>query len=174
MRKTDDLVRAVLDGDSFAFAELVRRYERAVWATGWKVLRDYHAVQDATQNAFVEAYRQLAQLRRPATFGVWILQIAHREALRIVRKRRSEESLQTAGNLPANSTGIHGLEDYGELMAALGGLPEHERLVVILHYLDGRPVAEVAELTGRPVGTVTKQLSRAIERLKSILAEVPA
>jgi RNA polymerase sigma-70 factor (ECF subfamily) len=45
-------------------------------------------------------------------------------------------------------------------------LPEHERLVVVLRYLNGHSVAEVAAALGRPVGTVTKQLSRAIERLK--------
>jgi RNA polymerase sigma-70 factor (ECF subfamily) len=56
--------------------------------------------------------------------------------------------------------------DAEDLLAAVAGLPEHERLVVVLHYLDGRSVVEVAEVLGRPAGTVTKQLSRAIARLK--------
>ena len=55
---------------------------------------------------------------------------------------------------------------------AVAALPEHQRLVVALRYFDGHSVAEVAALAGRPVGTVTKQLSRALERLKLILREV--
>ena len=52
------------------------------------------------------------------------------------------------------------------LLAALARLPEHERLVVALRYLEGHSVAEIGQVLGRPVGTVTKQLSRAIQRLR--------
>ena len=54
-----------------------------------------------------------------------------------------------------------------DLLAAVARLPEHERIVIVLRYVDGRSVAEVAAALGRPIGTVTKQLSRAIERLKN-------
>ena len=55
------------------------------------------------------------------------------------------------------------------LIDAIGRLPEHERLVTILHYLDGHSAADVSRLTGRTVGTVTKQLSRAVCHLKQLL-----
>ncbi len=58
------------------------------------------------------------------------------------------------------------------LLSAVARLPRHERLVVSMRYFDGCPVAEVALALGRPVGTVTKQLSRAIERLRKRLNEV--
>ncbi len=63
-------------------------------------------------------------------------------------------------------------EPFEDLVKSVGRLPEHEQEVVIFHYIDAYSVAEVAELTGRPVGTVTKQLSRAISRLREWLAEV--
>jgi RNA polymerase sigma-70 factor (ECF subfamily) len=172
MRTNDELIRAVLGGQQVAFAELVRRYERTVWTTVWKVLRDHHAAEDATQNAFVEAYRQLGQLRHPAYFGVWLLRIAHREALRISRRRGPSQSLDAIGDVVESDVTSSVTGESGALLAAVGSLPDHERLVVTLRYLDGHSVADVAQLTGRPVGTVTKQLSRAIERLKSILTEV--
>ena len=59
-----------------------------------------------------------------------------------------------------------------DLLSAVARLPPHERLVVSMCYLDGCPVAEIALALGRPVGTVTKQLSRAIERLRKRLNEV--
>lgn len=169
MATTDELVRAVLDGDQAAFADLVRRYERAVWATAWKVLRDYHATQDATQDAFVEAYCRLGQLRRADLFGVWLLRIARNEALRHARQRWKSAALVAADNIatPESLT-----PDMADLVDAVGRLPDQERLVVALRYLEGLPVADIARHTARPIGTVTKQLSRALERLRSFNREL--
>jgi RNA polymerase sigma-70 factor (ECF subfamily) len=172
MRTNDELIAAILSGEQAAFAELLRRYERAAWATAWKILRDYHAAQDATQNAFVEAYRRLGQLRRPAHFGLWLLRITRHEALRLARRRGKARALDSARDVAVNKAGDRLTPEYGELLLAIGRLPEHERIVVALRFLEDHPVAEVARLTGRPVGTVTKQLSRAIERLRAIFREV--
>jgi RNA polymerase sigma-70 factor, ECF subfamily len=172
MPTNHELIHAVLRGDRAAFAALLRRYERAAWVTAWKVLRDYHAAQDATQDAFVEAYRRLAQLRNPDQFGMWLLRITHREALRIARRRGKARPLDAAGDPAARDGADRLTPESGELLRMLGRLPEHERLIVALRYLDGLPVAEVARLSGRPVGTVTKQLSRAVERLRSLFREV--
>jgi RNA polymerase sigma-70 factor, ECF subfamily len=172
MRTNAELIRAVLSGHQAAFKELVQRYERAVWATAWKILGDYHMAQDATQEAFVHAYLKLGQLRSPDHLGVWLLKIAHREATRSARRQARFQSLDTAENNTASEG--EGLADSeaGELLQAVGRLPEHERLVVALRYLEGLPVSEIVRLTGRPVGTVTKQLSRGVERLRLAFREV--
>jgi RNA polymerase sigma-70 factor (ECF subfamily) len=172
MRTNGELIDAILSGEQVAFEELLRRYERAAWATAWKVLRDYHAAQDATQNAFVEAYRRLGQLRNPAYFGLWLLRITRREALRLARQRGKVHALASTSDFAVSTAGDPLTPESGELLAALGRLPEHERLVVALRFLDDHTVADVARLTGRPVGTVTKQLSRAIERLRSMFRKV--
>src|SRR5690349_4401155 len=143
MRTNDELIRAVLGGDQAAFAELVRRYERAAWVTAWKVLRDYHAAQDATQNALVEAYRRLGQLRNPRHFGLWLLRITHREALRLARRRRSVEPLPAHGDVAAEQPAAPPTPELDDLLPALGRLPAHERLVVSLRFLNGLSVAEV-------------------------------
>jgi RNA polymerase sigma-70 factor, ECF subfamily len=174
MQADAEIVVAVLRGDREAFAALVSRYERAVWATAWRVVRDEHAAADAAQEAFLQAFHRLGDLRQPEHFGVWLLRIARREAIRISRKRARDPSRsrelagaqmpldRECGNGPA--TGL--AADAEDLLAAVAGLPEHERLVIVLRYFDGCSVAEVAASLGRPIGTVTKQLSRAIERLK--------
>ncbi|MDR3618453.1 MAG: sigma-70 family RNA polymerase sigma factor [Paludisphaera borealis] len=172
MQPDAKIVRAVLLGDRGAFAALVARHERAVWATAWRILRDDHAAADASQEAFLQAFNRLGDLRRSERFGVWLLRIARRESIRMARRRAREpsRSLDEAEADPSQdhfpSTRLSA--DAEDLLAAVARLPEHERLVVALHYLDGRPVAEVAVALGRPVGTVTKQLSRAIGRLKTI------
>src|SRR5436190_20917419 len=133
MRSTAELVDAVLRGESAAFGDLVRLYERAVWTTAWRVVRDYHTAQDVTQEAFLEAYRQIRQLQRPQLFGVWLLRIAHRGALRAARSRTSVELLE-------RGQGMARMEQVEQplvtrLLEAVAELPEHERLVVTLRYL---------------------------------------
>lgn len=174
MQADAEIVRAVLRGDRGAFAALVARHERAVWATAWRVLRDDHAAADAGQEAFLQAFHRLGDLRRPELFGVWLLRIARRESIRLARRRARDpsRSLDEAGtDWPHHRDRTDGpatrlAADAEELLSAVARLPEHERVVVVLRYLDGRSVAEVAAALGRPVGTVTKQLSRAIERLR--------
>ena len=117
------------------------------------------------------AYRGLGGLRKGDSFGVWVVRIADREAVRLGKKRKrgdmagldqADMESRAAGNGEVNV-------EQREVLVAIAGLPVHERAVVTLRYLEGRSVAEVGEITGRPVGTVTKQLSRAIKRLRRVL-----
>lgn len=153
-------------GDGQAFAVLVQRYERLVWTICWQNLRDYHATQDATQEVFLIAHRRLPELRQPSSFASWVSMIARRESKRM---RASYElvtvpDLETEVRFAEPSQG-----DELSVVEAIAELPEHERIVTVLRYLNGHSVDEVAQLTGRPLGTVTKQLSRALKRLKAKL-----
>ena len=173
MQSIPDLVLAAQADDREAFAELVRRYQRVVVSTAWSVLRDYQAAEDVSQDSFVLAFRELGALRSPQAFGPWLLTLTRREALR--RRRRKSVSIATDSAIDSAvaTTKPEWQQEYGNLVEALGQLPEHERDVVVFHYLDGYSAREVGELTGRPVGTVTKQLSRAIHRLRRLMAKVP-
>jgi RNA polymerase sigma-70 factor (ECF subfamily) len=165
------LVRRVLDGEREAYAELVRRYERQVHAAAWAILRDHHAAQDVTQEAFVKAYRQLGELRDARTFGVWLLTIARRTA--IDASRRSEQVRYVAKVPDTTASTPTAEEDATIVLAAAAKLSDHEQQVVLLRYVDGLAVAEIAERLSCPVGTVTKKLSRALSRLRGFLKETP-
>jgi RNA polymerase sigma-70 factor (ECF subfamily) len=169
MRSTADLVTAAQSGDRTAFAELVRRYERGAVSTAQAVLQDFHSAQDVAQDSFVLAFHRLGTLRNAHTFGPWLLTLTRREAVRRSRKTPSVVSIASVAE-PATTTEQH--YHFEDLMQAVGGLPEHEREAVVFHYLDGHSAREVAEMTGRSVGTVTKQLSRAIARLRRLLVKV--
>lgn len=169
MQTDRDLVEAVRSGNRTAFAELVRRYERVALSTAWNVLRDHHLSQDATQNAFVEAFRQFTQLRSAEHFGAWVIHITRREALKIAAAAHRTIALRT--EIERDYIASDPLTDHwADLLAAVGRLPEQERIVVGLRYFEGNSVADIARATGQPSGTVTKQLSRAIKRLKSTFA----
>jgi len=167
VRSNSDLIDAVLcRGDDLAFETLVLRYERLVWTTAWRVLRDYHATQDATQETFLIAHARLAELRDASSLGFWLARIAAREALRVAKQRLKAGPLDGL-DPPAPDASPRINAEFQALLDAIGELPEHERVVTVLRHLNGHSVQEVAELTGRPVGTVTKQLSRALKRLKA-------
>ena len=101
MRSDAETVGAVLAGQRQAFADLVRRHEGAVHAVAMGVLRDHHAAQDVCQDTFVAAYRKLAALRDPASFGSWIAAMARNQALTLVRRKLPAQSLSDSPEMPA-------------------------------------------------------------------------
>ncbi len=133
------------------------------------VLGDYHSAADVSQDAFVKAYAQLAGLRKPEAFGPWLMKIAHRCSLETARQKLREPRLEmkTAG-LIENPDGQLD-EEKQRLLAAVMNLPKSEKQVIMLRYLGDNSVKDVADIVGRSVGTVTKQLSRAHKRLRKIL-----
>ena len=171
MLSTEELVKAVKSSDMDAFSELVRRYERTVIITAWAITSDFHIAQDVAQEAFVIAYQQLHQLREAKGFGPWILRIVKREAVRSGKTSRRETG--EPFHLPETFVAPDSWwREFEEIVPLLAQLPDQERVVMTLRYLDGLSVREIAETTGRPSGTVTKQLLRAIQRLRSLLIEV--
>jgi RNA polymerase sigma-70 factor (ECF subfamily) len=169
VRTDAELVNAVLDGEKQAFAVLVKRYERPVRAVALDVLDDYHSAADVSQEAFVKAYEQLAGLRKPKAFGPWLMKITHRCALDSARRRQKEAQLEPETAAAIENPDGQLDEDKQKLLAAVVKLPRSEKQVVILRYLGDNSVKDVADIVGRSVGTVTKQLSRAHKRLRKIL-----
>jgi RNA polymerase sigma-70 factor, ECF subfamily len=170
MPSTEELVKATQAGEVSAFAELVRRYERAAIIAAHSVLGDFHLAQDAAQEAFLHSHRMLHRLRSAASFGPWLLRIARRRALRLQRTRNTER-IGTDGIDCAAKDACNWMEPHKAVAQQIARLPEHERIVVVMRYVDGCSMKDIAEATGRPVGTITKQLSRAIERLRGRLVE---
>jgi RNA polymerase sigma-70 factor, ECF subfamily len=165
------LVAATVGGDRGAFAKLVERYERIVKAVTYKVIGDHHASEDAAQDAFVIAFRSLPRLRNPALFGGWLARIARRHAQRLSQGRRRDFQLENAAEV-AGQEGGRADHDSERLLAILMQLPERERQTLLLRHFGGHSVADIARMSGRPVGTITKQLSRGYARLRKQLQEI--
>ncbi len=170
LQSDGELIGAVLGGDRKAFAILIKRYEPSVRAVAMSVLRDAHLAQDAAQEAFVKAYENLGTLRKAAAFGPWLSRIARRCALDLAHQYRQvplpEPEIVTEGPFGLLD------EDKERLLAAVLELRESERQAVMLRYFGGYSIKEVADITGRSSGTITKQLSRAHRRLRVLLKEV--
>jgi len=136
-----------------------------VIATALGVVGDWHTAADAAQESLVKSYVRLGDLRSRGQFGPWLNRIA-RNTARDFRKQRRAGSLPS--DPPAGRAEPAGGQDelVRQAVALVGRLPDHERVVVELFYLQEMTVAQTAQTIGRSVSTVTKQLSRARRRLR--------
>jgi len=166
-----EIVVAVLDGNKEAFAILVRRYEQTLRGIAMQVRCDREFAADVSQQSFMTAYEKLPTLRNSAAFGVWIMRIARRYAIELAK--RGPEPLPPPER-PANNRSKHNGtldEEKQQLLSFVMKLPKQEKQVVMLCYFADHKVREVAAITGRPIGTITKQLSRAHQHLRALFEE---
>jgi RNA polymerase sigma-70 factor, ECF subfamily len=163
------LVARVQRGDVEAFGLLAQRYERSLLAIALAKVRDAHEAEDIVQATLLTAFRRLGTLRDAARFGPWLMQIARNQVIEAVRARRIHAAIPWEGAEGRDDsdadpqTGIEG----EHLLSLVARLPEHERVLIGMRYFDGHSMAQIAGILSRPLGTVTKQLSRAIARLRS-------
>ena len=168
-----ELVMRTLAGDPAGFTLLVERYERSLYTLAVRTMRDREEARDATQEAFVKAYRSLHTFRPDAKFSTWIFSICYHSCCdRLKRSRRysGEEIPDRADAAPGPEAQAIANDDAGRLRAAIESLPEKYRSVITLYHLQGKQYDEIASVLGVPLGTVKTHLFRAKEQLRQILA----
>lgn len=165
------LVQETLAGNKQAFALLVTRYERSVRAAAASIVKSTHAADDIAQDAFVRAWQQLPTLRNPKVFGPWLIRITRRCAIDSLRRQQSLSYSDSLDQMAAHERNSQLDAKHQHLLETVAKLPEAERQAVLLRYFGPHSVQDVADMLGRSVGTVTKQLSRAHKRLKRRLQE---
>ena len=146
------------------------------FACAFAVLGDVYLAQDTAQEAFVVAWQKLAQLREPAAFPGWFKRIVLTQCNRLTRcKRLQIVPLETDVNAATIDPGPHAAAERHDLLAkvlrAINALPENERLVTTLFYVDGYTQADIGDFLELPVSTVNKRLYSARQRLKSQVVE---
>ena len=159
-----ELVEAARKGDVESFGELYRRHYAPALGIAYGVLADRHLAEDAAQEAFVIASRQLAGLRQPQRFAPWICTIARRVAGQMARSRRERNTLDDTEAAPTINRGPHPSD---LVRQAVLDLPDRAREVVVLHYFTGLSHKDIAASLGVSAEAVHGRLVRA----RRILAE---
>jgi len=162
-----DLVQRTRRGERDAFGRLVERYEPAALAAAGSILRSWHDARDAVQDAFVIAFARLNRLWSPRKFGAWLLRIVRRQALLYLRRRATLSRRLTPLIEEPPAPPPPDEVKYPDALALIARLPEAECVVITLRHIQDLSVAQIAAVTGRPLGTVTKQLSRAHARMRA-------
>lgn len=155
-----ELVRAARKGDETAFARLVKCYERQLVAHFLGQTPSVTDAEELAHDTFVRAYMALSRLKDPAQFGSWVFGIARNVYREWSKDRRRQADVPP----PAWGERTEVLKRkavlHREIFTIVAALPDPYREVLSLRYFSQTPCAEIARLLGRPVGTVTKQISR--------------
>jgi RNA polymerase sigma-70 factor (ECF subfamily) len=174
-----ELVERASRGDRAAFTSLAASIVDRCYALAFRILRDPDRAQDATQQALLGAWRDLATLRDLDRFDAWLHRLvvnacyveARGERRWAARVRVLEMDPPTAPDVARSVAARDDLEH-----AFLGLTPE-QRAVVVLHHHVGYPLTEIAATLGIPVGTVRSRLHYAVRHLRTVLdkeGRVPA
>lgn len=131
---------------------------------------DTDMADDLAQDTFMKAYLASGGFRGDSKFSTWVYRIAYNTYLSAMRKSQIHTDINEAENIGARESADKGFE-YQELYAALGQLSESERYVILLHYMQGYELKEIAEITGATVDAVKQRMSRGRRHLKGLLEE---
>lgn len=159
------LVASARRGDRGAFAELYRRFSRAVHGVVLARVR-YAEASDLVQDVFAVALERLPQLAEPAAFPGWLLAIARHRAIDHVRGRRPTDELP---ELADEGITAPRSAEVARVLTALRALPEAYQETMILRLVEGLSGPEIAEQTGLSPGSVRVNLHRGMKLLRERL-----
>jgi RNA polymerase sigma-70 factor, ECF subfamily len=174
--REETLVVRAARGDRAAFDALVPGRLDRCYRIAWSILQNEADAADATQEAFVSAWRTLPRLREVAAFDGWLNRIVANASYTVLRRRKRMREVRPAeitddpgGDVEAPPDHVTESDLYVERDAvrrAFDRLRPAERQILVLHHVDGRPVAEIARSLGVPAGTVKSRLHTARRALE--------
>jgi len=181
-----ELVGQYLEGQRFAFHELVSRYQERLLNFIYRTIGDRDRAEDLVQETFVRVYRHLHRFDQSKKFSTWIYTIASNLAKNELRNR-SRNPLVLFQAIKKNWEADHRPLEWEDttyspddlfrkrhlrekVEAAVEELPEHHRVVFVLREMEGKTYEEISEITGVTLGTVKSRLNRARNRFAQIIA----
>src|SRR6266851_6341019 len=177
MTSLEGLIRRAIEADADAYELIVRRFQDMAVGYSYSIIRDFQLAEDAAQEAFLEAYRNLNKLRDPAAFPGWFRRIVFKQCDRVTRARSFstiplDAAERRASKEPTQADALEQREMTNKILAAVDSLPGHERAATMLYYMSGYSQAEVAEFLDVPVTTIKKRLHTARNRLREMLVDL--
>jgi RNA polymerase sigma-70 factor (ECF subfamily) len=168
-----ELLRAHVDGDRAAFAELVRRHRDRLWAVALRTVGDREEAADAVQDALLSAHRNAARFRGDSAVTTWLHRIVVNACLDRIRRRQAHPTVplpdgsrtedRPAGVEPAAPATDH--DTALVVREALAALPAEQRAAIVLVDVQGYPVADAAAILGVAEGTIKSRCARGRARM---------
>lgn len=178
-----ELIASAIRGVEDGFEALVRRYQRPITGYIFRMLGDYEASLDVSQEVFIKVYNSLTRYSSDYKFSTWVYRIAHNAAIDHMRRNSvCPQSLETE-----NADGTYQLQIESpnptpeqdrersewrtEIENVVKRLPAAYRELILLRHSQDLSYDEIAEVTGLPLGTVKNRLFRAREMMREIFVE---
>lgn len=166
-----DLVERAQRGDQDAFASLAATSVDRCYALAYRILRDIHRAQDATQQALLGAWRDLPNLNDPERFEAWLYRLVVNACY--AEARRDRHWVAKVRLIPSDTANAPDLAlsvaDRDEIERGFRRLSPEQRAVVVLHHYLGYPLTEIAVALGIPVGTARSRLHYATRQLRAAI-----
>ena len=185
-----EIVLLARAGRETAYRELIRRYERPIFALIFRMVRDRELAEDLSQETFIKALNAIESYRPEFKFSSWIFKIANNAAIDHLRRRELDtlsldgsphaetpEAMQaTALQIGARQESpldtVEAKELGGAIELAIGRLRPEYRSCILLRHVEGRAYEEIAEMLDLPLGTVKTYIHRARNELRQALAHL--
>ena len=170
-----NLVSGALEGDLAAYATLMARYRSDLGRYAFHMLGNRQDAEEALQDAFVRAFRSLAQCEQPERFAAWLFRIlVNRCRSARTRRRRLTAGLvhQPAPDLPDHYAPTEAMAWREEIARALAVLQANQREAFLLRYVEGLSYEEMATLTGAGESALRMRVKRARDRMRELLRDV--
>ncbi|HVQ36106.1 MAG TPA: sigma-70 family RNA polymerase sigma factor [Pyrinomonadaceae bacterium] len=174
----EQIVERALTGDAEAFGEIVKRWERRIFALSFGMLGREEDARDATQETFLAAFRNLRAFRGEAKVSSWLHRIAVNQCITRQRraKVRSESALETEEEKNASSFAspskysparvVEGRQRTAAVRRAVNSLPPDLRQVIVMKEFEELTFKEIAEALDLPLSTVKSRLYTALRQLQ--------
>ena len=174
-----DAMRRMAGGDGSALGELYDRHGRPMFSLAVRILRDEGDAEEIVQDVFAQAWRQAS--RYDTTRGAvvaWLLMMTRSRAIDRLRARRGQPPLDTdhpfalrdaADAAPSVDLALLTADEISRVRAALGALPDAQRMAIELAFHEGLTHSEVAERLEQPLGTIKTRIRLGLLRLRAAL-----
>jgi RNA polymerase sigma-70 factor (ECF subfamily) len=178
-----DLIVAAVGGRAESFEELVRRYQRPITGYIFRIVGEYEASLDVTQEVFIKVYNSLSKYSSDYKFSTWLYRIAHNAAVDHLRRNSVPQQSLEAENadgtfeLQLESRLASPEQDHersqwrSEIEVVVELLPAAYKELIVLRHGQDMSYDEIAEVTSLPLGTVKNRLFRAREMMRNIFTE---
>lgn len=170
-----DLIARATAGERAAFDELVIKYQKPLYSLLYRMVSSREDAADLLQNAFVKAFTGLGSFERRSSFKTWLYQIAINLAKNVYRDRSRAEYVQIENVVirrnPRTVETLIVKENRMLLRQALSGLPEKQRITLLLRIQEDKKFEEIAGIMKCSVGTAKANYHHAVQKLKGIMGE---
>lgn len=173
MQEEIQWVQEVLSGNKQAYSHIINKYKNQLYATILGMTRNPHDAQDLVQEAFIKVYYQLGKYDNRGSFASWIYRVAINHCMDEFRKKRHIEVRMTEESMEKNLEHPEVIflkkEKNKQLELLMDTLPEDERMIILLRYVNELSYEEISELVDVPVSTVRNKLHRAKKKMRNTI-----
>lgn len=171
MQEENQWIREVLAGNKQAYAPIIEKYKNPLYATILRMTKNPHDAQDLVQESFIKVYQQLGKYEGTGSFSSWMYRVAMNHCMDEFRKKRYKMKHVEMDEVTAQNTNHPEViflkqEKSRQLERLIATLPEDERMIILLRYVNELSYNEISELVDAPLSTVRNKLHRAKKKMR--------